>query len=196
MSNTEFNFAKLVVVLISGRAGTGKTTAAKFMSAYLDHPYSIANAVVPFASSLKNIAKVLGWDGNKDDKGRKFLIDLGAVGREYDKDCWCKQTEVLIENFCPDASVILIDDWRFPNEFEFFQKSNYYQTFTVRIYSPERELLKGTQFYNDLSETSLPEYDVEHFYDYTIINKSTLLNFESNCKAIISDIIKNSTKWE
>ena len=36
-----------------------------------------------FADRLKEIAYSIGWDGKKDDRGRKLLIDLGAAIRAY-----------------------------------------------------------------------------------------------------------------
>lgn len=48
------------------------------------------SVIVPFAKSLKDIAKLFGWDGMKDLRGRRLLTDLGDVGRRYDPELYVK----------------------------------------------------------------------------------------------------------
>ena len=43
---------------------------------------------------VKAVAKFMGWNGEKDTKGRKLLQGIGNLGREYDNDAWI---ELLIK---------------------------------------------------------------------------------------------------
>lgn len=151
------------IVLFSGKAGVGKTTCAKELERFIQGNDKTAHCIVlPFAKKVKQIARQFDWDENKDEKGRKLLQGVGNIGREYDKDIFVRHTWEFIESFCYNSSTVLIDDWRFPNELVYLTKSlfrsEYFdekEIYTVRIIAPELELLKGTEQYNDPSETAL-----------------------------------------
>ena len=74
------------IVSLSGKAGSGKDTIAIALQAAVPNVYRHGW----FAASLKEAASVYyGWDGSKDQKGRRFLQLLGTdVGRLFDKDVW------------------------------------------------------------------------------------------------------------
>ena len=71
-----------VLILISGKAGTGKDTIGE----YLVRKFGFKRYA--FADRLKEVATELGWNGEKDFAGRKFLQELGSVVRNYDPDTW------------------------------------------------------------------------------------------------------------
>lgn len=167
--------------MFAGKAGTGKTASANIMRDIMkldNREYLITN----FAKRLKEAARLAGWNGFKDAKGRKFLQDLGALGRTYDEDIWVRSVfEDLDFIFPPDS--IAVDDWRFPNELKYVQEkeSGLYTPVTIRIESPERELLKGTPEENDVSETSLVSFPTENLnyfenqpYNFIVYNTGTL----------------------
>jgi len=165
-------YGKTLVFLISGKAGVGKSTFGKIV-------YNIYTEIgkraitVPFASGIKRVCKVLGWDGEKDEKGRRLLIAVGQVLREYDVNTWAKIAEMEIHDTLIPYDVVIIDDWRFPNEMEFMEGSPEYEVITVRINSSSREMLKDTEFYNDISETSLPESG--EIYEFEILNEGNTI---------------------
>jgi len=63
-----------------GLAGSGKDTAADALE---KTHYRFA-----FAGKLKSLARLFGWDGQKDERGRALLQELGMAGRRYDQDIW------------------------------------------------------------------------------------------------------------
>lgn len=65
------------VFVINGSGGVGKDT---FIS-LLDYRVTVVN----FSSvdKVKEVAKVIGWNGDKTDKGRKLLHDLKALCASY-----------------------------------------------------------------------------------------------------------------
>ena len=161
-----FTFKKTACVMLSGKAGVGKTTLAGILKAEFKK-YGLNVENFSFASSLKEVAKIMYWDGRKDERGRKFLQDLGQVGRAYNQDLWCGN---LLEVTVPNRvgypfDIITIDDWRFRNEYDFVAGNYLYHTFTVRLIAPDRELLKGSPTYNNVSETELDDFDFDLVID-------------------------------
>jgi hypothetical protein len=81
--------------VINGIAGSGKDTFV-----------SMVGAIVPTVnyssvSKIKDAAKVLGWDGEKDDRSRRFLSDLKRLSATYNDfpfNCMVKK----IEDFMSD----------------------------------------------------------------------------------------------
>jgi hypothetical protein len=145
----------------------------------------------PFATGVKECALHLGWDGKKDLRGRTLLQDIGRVGRLYDENNWVNKTLNTIED-SPHYpfGLVVIDDWRFPNEANFFDSFPLYEVVKVRIESPEREVLKGTAEYWDSSETSLPD-GYSSLYDYTIINSGDMNLFKEQALACLDNIIND-----
>jgi hypothetical protein len=178
-------FKKTIVVLISGRAGTGKSTSAKYLNSLAEKD-KLVSGIIGFAHPLKQVAKLMGWDGNKDEKGRRLLQRLGTdVGREYDKEMWCKLLFSSIErwrNFPFD--ILFIDDWRFPSEYEFVKKQPMYVPITIRLTAIDREILKGTPDYDHISETALAEVLSENWYDFIITNTGSPKNLEDQLDGI------------
>ena len=65
------------VVIINGTGGSGKDTFVEYTSKYANiKNYSSIDKV-------KEVAKVIGWDGGKTEKDRKFLSDLKRLTTEY-----------------------------------------------------------------------------------------------------------------
>lgn len=87
---------------ITGLAGAGKTYAAIWFK------LRTGGEIWSFAAEIKRIAALMGWDGEKDARGRKLLQDLGSIGREYDRQCWVSRM--------PTDRPVIIDDVRYINE--------------------------------------------------------------------------------
>lgn len=188
---------KTVVILLSGKAGSGKTTVADMLENKINDEPSLSILRYAFASPIKYIAKAfIGWDGEKDEKGRVLLQDLGKVGRDYDEHIWVKhflnqmdkQSGILPFNFA------IVDDWRFPNELAYLKNNPLLELVTIRMF--ERGSLNGKTA-SDVSENSLPEVDVEyipnfsdadHWYDYQIRNDETLDILDKKLDLILADI--------
>ena len=94
----------MVIVGLSGFAGSGKDAVGDV----LVHDYGFTRRA--FADKLKRIAWDLGWSGNKDEVGRRFLQDLGVACRGLDPDYWVRP--VLLDL----PSKLVITDVRFQND--------------------------------------------------------------------------------
>lgn len=93
---------------LSGFAGVGKDEVARVLVERHDFTR------VAFADPLKDVATACGWDGQKDERGRKFLQDLGVGIRDHlNGEAWVLAAEESIEEI---QRPIVISDVRFQNE--------------------------------------------------------------------------------
>jgi len=93
-----------------GYAGSGKDEVAKWLKR--EHGFQR----VAFADPLKAVATAIGWDGRKDDIGRRLLQDLGLAAREYiDADIWLDAGLKAIDNA---PGPVVVTDCRFNNEID------------------------------------------------------------------------------
>lgn len=155
------------IIGLAGPMGCGKSTIAKMLNEKFNGP------VLPMAGPLKGIAMVMGWDGKKDDRGRKMLQTLGTdVGRAYDPEIWTKLWSEQLDTV-PLEYVIKCDDVRFVNEAKVIrERGGVVIRLTGRNELPSWKLLLnkltkliGWHLYHP-SEEPLPE----SFIDYTVSN--------------------------
>lgn len=151
-----------VIVLISGKAQHGKDTCAKILC---DAHGFVRYA---FADELKRTATAMGWNGQKDEHGRRLLQELGAVGRTYDQNIWVNK--VLEKLKAKNEMRAVVSDCRFPNEIECVRKfgeENGYSTVFVRVDRPGYKAPGMTpEAEADPSETSLDA----HLPDVRLVN--------------------------
>ena len=184
-----------IVVLISGKAGAGKTTVANFMKRSL--PPESVGLVGSFASSIKTIAREMGWNDVKDEEGRRLLQQLGNFGREYNKDVWVELMMQNVERLTHPYGFdfLFVDDWRFPNEEGWFEnREDVFSTWTVRVERMQTELLNASD--PDISENALPTVS-EGYYDFVIQNKYiTLDELNAQSRLILQTIIDREYEGE
>ena len=184
-----------IVVLISGKAGAGKTTVAEAMLKAL--PVTTPAIVSSFAVGIKASAQLAGWDRKKDKRGRRFLQQLGNAGREYDKNLWVELTMKIAHQMSNPIALdyLFIDDWRFPNEYQWFAKRDMYSVHRVRVHRAESELLNPTD--TDISEVALPDGMVKDIYDYHLVNKNMdLAELNAHSRFILQQIIDKEFSYE
>jgi len=139
-----------------GLAGSGKDTAAAlFVGKGWRHK--------AFARKLKYLALTLGWDGVKDEAGRRFLQDLGMAARAYNPNTWIHFVAKEIFGAAPEFKDIpfVWSDVRFENEAEFIRNRG---GVIIRIVRP------NLQADEHESESGQNKIDA----DYTIVNDGTV----------------------
>ena len=172
---------KKIVLLFAGKAGVGKNTSADFVEEIYSHS-AIKTAQFSFAGSLKAIAKEMGWDGKKDEKGRRLLQQIGAAGRAYDKDVWAKCCLSAIQE--SDCDIAMITDLRFPNEARVIKEAY-----------PDAELIKvfgrGYDLGDNGDDPSEHGFDdvPEAYWSYQLDNSGTLKDLDNNVFAMLKEII-------
>jgi hypothetical protein len=174
------------LVLFSGKAGVGKTTSACYASEYAYRKLFLNSKVFSFAHGVKECARnYFLWNGEKDAHGRDLLQRVGKFGREINPNNW---VDYLLTDYYeyPDINIGFVDDCRFMNEIEV--PKNFLTVYTIRIESPEREILKGTPAYDDLSEISLPS-GPNVLYDFIVWNTGTKEDLKKAIEQIVSIIV-------
>ena len=161
-----------MVIMFAGKAGAGKDTVATIVRHIFPEAKQFA-----FATRVKRTAYVCGWDGAKDEKGRKLLQDIGKAGRTYDKDIWAKYCVDEIKS--SSVRFALITDLRFRNELEVV-KARYQDAKVVLIKGRQADLGRNA---NDVSEHALDEFTE---YDYVIDNSGSEENLRANVKQMLA----------
>lgn len=168
-------------ILFTGRSGAGKTEAADYLT--LRVPLA---RKYPAATLLKLIAETMGWDGEKDTRGRALLQHLGDVGRDYNPDMWIDAAiqacrDDLSRGFW--TSVFVADDIRYLNEIERVSEV-YPKTYVVKVVRPGGGCeLGGTE----------GAHRSEQFWDtlpfnYKIVNDGSLVDLFDAVDTIIGTI--------
>jgi hypothetical protein len=98
---------------LTGPIAAGKSALAAALVATLADTLPVE--IRPFATPVKQAALDLGWNGEKDAKGRRLLQLLGTdIGRDLiDPDIWLNK---WLDSAIEYPASIIADDVRFPNE--------------------------------------------------------------------------------
>lgn len=172
----------MVIVGINGRAGSGKSTFTEYLiQAYIDLTHHDGIAVIPFAKALKEMAASIGWNGRKDEKGRRLLQLLGTeVCREcIAEDYWIqKWSDSYIKALRMGNSFIIIDDIRFPNEAKFIKDLGGY-------------LVKITgRAYDNVDSKHPSELELDNmFFHKFIYNDGTLQDLQAKAVSVVKGLI-------
>lgn len=104
------------VIGIHGLMLVGKTELATRLCSHFLPPA----AIVPFAKPLKRLAIEMGWDGKKDDRGRRLLQLLGTdCMREcISHDGWVRLWRQEAVSRLHQSEWVIADDLRFANELD------------------------------------------------------------------------------
>lgn len=153
-----------MIVGLIGLAGAGKDTAALALT-------SIGYRRLAFADQLKYLAAQMGWNGVKDEKGRKLLQDLGMAARQYNPNVWIER--VANHPAFTYKNPMVITDVRFANEAEWVLKNGGILIRIVRI---------GLECDSHISETKQAEIAV----DYEVSNDGSIEELHNKILAIIT----------
>lgn len=158
----------LEVILISGKAGNGKTTFGNFLQKELESKGKRC-VRVSFGDQVKFYAtKYFNWDGEKNKEGRALLQWLGTEKfREADPDYWVRLVYDFLSVVAEDYDFAIIDDWRFINESSYFSFGQFKYD-TVKIIRVNYSSPLTAEQLSHRSETELDE----HMTDYVVINDS------------------------
>ena len=153
--------------------GSGKDTWASLLNKYIPtYKYSIVD--LP-----KEAAKVLGWDGGKTEKDRKFLSDVMDLSTEYN-DAPFKDVISIVTDFKNNLleNEVLIIDMRDPKDI----------ARAVETFGAETILIRNPSVRKIVSNHA--DANVERYkYDYIIENDGTLEQLERVAKLLICDVI-------
>lgn len=161
------------IVIINGQGGAGKDTFVNLCKKHKSNIYNISTI-----DYVKDIAYSVGWDGAKDEKGRKLLSDLKAALTTYDNipfNSVCNQIENIsdIEN---DAVIFI--HCREPEEICKFKLK--YDAIALLVLRGEIHNL-GNYSDNNVLLCN---------YDYQINNNGSLTNLENDAIIFLEKLEK------
>ena len=169
------------VIGITGILTAGKSTTARAMKFLLEPFWNVH--IMSFAYDVKRIAKEFGWNGDKDDKGRKLLQLIGTeVGREYMPDIWIRylmmRAQESIDITQKEKNVIIIDDLRFNNEAEWLKE--YYASSIIKV----EDAIEGRTGVDHISEKGIDS----KYIDFNVFNDMNAFNLVRASYAILNTI--------
>ena len=159
------------IIIINGYGGSGKDTFVEFVSKY--------NKVYNFSSvdKVKEIAKLIGWTGTKEEKDRKFLSDLKKLTTDYN-DMPFNSIKDAVNDFKMSDKEIMFIHIREPEEI----KRAVLEFNAKTLFIKRDDINKITS--ND-SDKNVEKYD----YDF-IIENTTLDDLEEKAKNFYTIINK------
>lgn len=171
----------MIILIINGAPRTGKDTFIELLQ-------NIAvKRVVSYSSIewVKEMALFMGWDNNKDVKGRRFLSDIKDACTRYADIPFKKITKYI--NWYKEHPLVapgyICINIREPEEIQ--KLVDWCKIQNIPCYSIWIRRLSAettaTETMNNHADTSYMKYA----YDYTIQNESTLEDYEKNIKSVI-----------
>lgn len=155
-------------IAFTGKAGSGKTTAADWLVEQLGYRR------VSFASVLKNVGAQIWGEGARTDRDK--LQRLGVAVREIDPDAWVRAALRQINTI---KEPVVVDDLRFENELDALVEEGFV---VVRVTAPRNLRLTRLRANGKLQDESQLEHVSETALDgvgvdYTITNHETKPGF-------------------
>ena len=184
------------VFIINGSGGVGKDTFIEMIPTFVDKN---ENSTVWFknleirnyssVSKVKEIAKIIGWDGKKTERDRKFLSDLKLLTTEYN-DMPLNDMKKYTRSFMNSADInrILFLHIREPEEIA--KAVNEFKEYNVKTILVRRDSIKHIT--SNMADENVYNYN----YDIVINNNSTLEELRKKAECFLVDVLHDSMKDE
>jgi Cdc6-like AAA superfamily ATPase len=179
-------------IIIAGKMGTGKTTAAQ----YLVNTYGYV--MVSFADKLKEIAyDLFGAYIEEEEKPRDLLQNLGDGIRNIclhtygDKDVWIKYLVNKIEKERGVQPIpYVIDDTRYKNELYTFMHTMGWTSLRMNVSPNARQRRYWDRYgksFTKEQETFISEIDLDdELFNYDVNNNGTLIDLYRKLDFIVA----------
>jgi len=161
------------ILIVNGTAKSGKDTFCEWCDRYLKS-VGCNSINISSVDEVKEYGERLGWDGEKDDKGRKFLSDLKELSTRYNgperyiskqiASCDGLYDIIFIHIREPDAISSLVK--QFPHAKTIL-------------------LMRGDIVFNNSSDKEVFDYS----YDYYIDNQGTIDDLCESAISVMDDIL-------
>lgn len=166
---------KKAVLVINGAGGVGKDTLCDISKKH----FKIRN--ISTITPIKELAKMCGWDGSKDDRSRKFLADMKQLTVAYN-DFPTNWAINIFREFMKNDEQILFVHIREPEEIAKFVKAT--EGFAKALLVRGGERMKKSHYGNAADDC------VENYkYDYYFLNDKTLDEAEREFVKLLASIL-------
>lgn len=157
------------VIIVNGSGGVGKDTFCMLCGKYF--PISICSSV----SEIKKAAMILGWDGTKDDRSRRFLSDLKDLATAYSDAPMRHMRDYVNEHQQSNELIFLMI--REPEEIARAKKE--FNATTLLLCRPSIG-----DIYTNHADRNVSNFN----YDYTIFNTGTLEELSRKAQEFVQNI--------
>jgi len=167
------------IFIINGSGYVGKDTFVNLVSIELNNVLKQFHTVINFSSidKVKEIAKEIGWNGEKTERSRKFLSDLKILANEF-CDMPFKSMKDKVKEFRKDEeSVILFLHIREPEEIQ--RAVNEFGAKTVLVV---RNSVKH------ITSNAADENVFNFNYDFVIDNNGTLEDLKQKARQFVESV--------
>ena len=163
-----------IAIVINGKGGVGKDTLCELAA----KSFAVKN--ISSITPIKDIARLCGWDGSKDDRSRKFLAELKQLCVDYNNypTLWAKGE---YDSFLLSDDEIMFVHIREPEEIAKFVAATKGEAKTLLVRADER-LKRGA--YGNAADDNVENYR----YDYYFTNDKTVEESEREFVALLSEI--------
>lgn len=159
------------IFVINGSGGVGKDTFVEFCEKYC----RVKN--ISSVDKVKEAARILtGWDGTKDEKSRKLLVDLKQLGIEYN-DAPFKYIVQSVQEFENNNEEIMFIHIREISEIEKVKKA--INAKTILVTNKNIETITSNE-----SDKNVENYE----YDFHIKNDGTLEDLDKIANTFVNKL--------
>lgn len=163
------------IFIVNGYPQSGKTLFAEYADEILKQEFQgcviIRTSVI---DPVKYVASKIGWDGNKDDRGRKLLSDLKDA-----LDVYCDFTFCNIDKFAESSADFMFIDARSDYDIDYAVKNHNAITVFIDKDSEIEHLNHADanvrdynyQYYIDNNGTKEDFYNAVNLFLYSVMNK-------------------------
>lgn len=147
--------SKKIAIVINGKGGVGKDTLCEGAAAR----FAVKN--ISSITPIKEIAKLCGWNGAKDDKSRKFLADLKQLCVDYNDypTVWAGNQ---YEDFLSSDDQIMFLHIREPEEIAKFVAVTGGRAKTLLVRA-DRRLSKNV--YGNAADDNVENYSYDYYFN-------------------------------
>jgi hypothetical protein len=161
-------------VAIGGKMQVGKTTCANHLVARYGY------ARYALADPIKEIARrEFGWDGLKDERGRRLLQEIGTVGRAYEPGLWLRRFERWSASRAEGP--VVIDDVRLLEEAAYFKRSGFLTVLVLRP-APVPGAESASSLRRHETETGLEAAEL----DLVVANEGTIADLHQTLDGMLT----------
>lgn len=170
------------IILIAGKAGSGKSYLGERIVA-LAKEKSIRAIQTEYSKYIKMYAKeILGYDGSRENKPRKFLQDTGSYIREVlgDNKFFVRRMLEDFRVYEEYFDIVIVSDVRLIQEIEDI-KSSKYDCISIQVNNYFKEYNLTEEEKAHITENELDSYGAFDF----IVNDETKEGIEKFAKEIV-----------
>ena len=164
-----------LIIVINGKGGVGKDTLCNSLSGR----YHVMN--VSAIDPIKQIARQFGWNGEKDDRSRRFLAELKQAFIHYN-DLPTEYLRDQTEEFLEGQAEILFVHIREADQIERYKQAVFPRRCVTLLV--KRDAVDTGHLYGNKADDLVENYS----YDYVFENNLPVEESISAFSALVGDI--------